>query len=172
MEVPARIVRRRPRLGLCCRSAATIAAFSAPLGGALKAAETRLRVDTGGGILRLHRQEPARTLFRRPAQIHQLAPDPFVQRVIPRQLVRSPAPPCRSSYTPRSLRAVTGILQPPARQFPPDRARSTAQRLADRMQTAAPPVFGPYYATVLAAEMLVSSVHRNIPCPPGLGCCT
>jgi hypothetical protein len=33
-------------------------------------------------------------------------------------------------------------------------------------------MFGVYHATFLAAEVLASSVHRNILCPKGRRCCT
>ena len=33
-------------------------------------------------------------------------------------------------------------------------------------------MLGEYHATFLAAEVLASSVHRNILCPTGRGCCT
>jgi hypothetical protein len=45
------------------------------------------------------------------------------------------------------------------------------QKLADQPLTAAPNVFSEYHATVLAAEVLASYVHRNILCPKGGWCC-
>jgi len=75
-------------------------------------------------------------------------------------------------HTPRRLRAIGAILLPPARQFPADRARRAAKKTPDRPLATASIVLGEYHATFLATEVLASSVHRNILCPTGRGCCT
>jgi hypothetical protein len=60
---------------------------------------------------------------------------------------------------------------PTPRQLTADRARRAMQKLADQPLTATPIMLGEYHATVLAAEVLASYVHRNIQCPKGLECC-
>lgn len=74
--------------------------------------------------------------------------------------------------TPRRLRATGAVVPPTPRQFAADRARRAGQKLPDRPLAAAPTMLGKDHATFLAAEVLASSVHRNILCPGGRGCCT
>jgi hypothetical protein len=73
---------------------------------------------------------------------------------------------------PLQHRAVGPIRLPPARQFSADRAGRTAKKPPHRPLAAAPTMLGEDHAALLAAEMLASSVHRNILRPSGSGCCT
>ena len=57
-------------------------------------------------------------------------------------------------------------------KFATDRAGRAAQQPDDRSLAAAAMMFGECHATFLAAEVLASSVHRNILRPMGSGCCT
>ena len=75
-------------------------------------------------------------------------------------------------HAPRSRGAIGAIGLPSARKFPADRAGRSANKPADRLLTAAATMLGKDHATFLAAEVLASSVHRNILCPAGRGCCT
>ena len=69
---------------------------------------------------------------------------------------------------PSELRVIAGLAMPTPRQLPPDRAGRAAQHQTDLSKAAAPPILGQNHATFLAAEVLVSSVHRNILCPAGI----
>jgi len=73
---------------------------------------------------------------------------------------------------PRRLRAIGTVILTTPRQFPANRARRPVKKHPDRLLAAAPVMFGEYHATFLAAEVLASSVHRNILCPKGRRCCT
>src|SRR5680860_1404319 len=70
-------------------------------------------------------------------------------------------------HKPCSLRTIDAAFLPTPRQLAADRARRALQKLPVRPLAAAPIMFGEYHATFLAAEVLVSSVHRNILCPLG-----
>ena len=61
---------------------------------------------------------------------------------------------------------------PNARQLAENRAGGTAKKPTDALLAIAPLMLGEDHATFLAAEMLASSVHRNIIRPTGSGCCT
>jgi hypothetical protein len=73
---------------------------------------------------------------------------------------------------PRHLRAIDAAVLPTPRQLSADRARRAAQKRPDSALAAASIMLGEYHATFLAAEVLASSVHRNILRPQGSGCCT
>ena len=89
------------------------------------------------------------------------------------QLVRAATScPAHIMDQPRRLWAIAAVVLTPPRQFAANRARRAAQKLPDHPLTAATNMFGEYHATFLAAEVLASSVHRNILCPTGRGCCT
>jgi len=70
---------------------------------------------------------------------------------------------------PRHLRAIASVILPTPRQFPADRARGAALNGTDHPLTATTFMLGENHATFLAAEVLASSVHRNILCPAGCG---
>ncbi len=74
--------------------------------------------------------------------------------------------------TPRHLRAVTAIALPTTRKLPADRAGGAPKKLTDAPLTIAPLMLSENHATFLTAEVLTSSVHRNILYPAGSGCCT
>ena len=84
----------------------------------------------------------------------------------------SAARPALVIHTPRCHGAVGPIHLPPARQFPTDRAGRPVKNGPDHPLAAASTMLGEDHATFLAAEVLASSVHRNILCPVGRGCCT
>ena len=75
-------------------------------------------------------------------------------------------------HLPRCHRAVGPVPLPPARQFPANRAGRPVKNGPDYPLAAASTMLGEDHATFLAAEVLASSVHRNILCPAVRGCCT
>lgn len=84
-------------------------------------------------------------------------------------------PAARSTFiihAPRRRRAVGAILLPTTRQLAADRAGRTAKKPTDALLAGAAFMLGENHATFLAAEVLASSVHRNILCPAGFRCCT
>jgi hypothetical protein len=78
----------------------------------------------------------------------------------------------RIIHTPRGCGAVRAIVQPTTRQLPADRAGRAAKKATNALLAIASVMLGENHATFLAAEVLASSVHRNILCPVGSGCCT
>jgi pimeloyl-ACP methyl ester carboxylesterase len=75
-------------------------------------------------------------------------------------------------HAPGRRGAIGAVGLPSARKFPADRAGRPVKQPADRLLTAAATMLGKDHATFLAAEVLASSVHRNILRPVGHGCCT
>ena len=132
--------------------------------------------DLAGRILGMHGPQLARNLLGGPAPVDQLAAHKVMQPTPPDKLVApSAALAARPVPRPGTLRAV-GVRRQPIRatmpQFPPDRARRTAQKPADLPKARPATMLRQNHATFLAVEVLVSSVHRNILCPAGVRCCT
>jgi hypothetical protein len=131
-----------------------------------------LMAHMGGWIIRLHETQSLRNLLRRPVQMHELAMHEAIQIASLGKLAFAAATPAAGFIgLPRRLRAIAAVFLPTSRQLTADRARRAMQKLADQALTTAPNVFSAYHATVLAAEVLASYVHRNILCPKGSECC-
>ena len=106
----------------------------------------------------------------------QLAPHKVMQPTAKGHLATPSAPleqhPVPVPAKPRAIR-LGGVCQRAVMpQFPPDGRGAAPQQQADRPKARPAPLLPQNHATVLAVEVLVSSVHRNIPCPAGAGCCT
>jgi hypothetical protein len=171
MALPVRVVRRRPRDGLAWRRASIVAAFSPPRGCARRI--DRLVADAGGRIIGLHAPQSVRDLLRRPAPKDKVVMDEAVKRAALGQLAPPPAARApRIVGAARRLRSIAAIGPTAPRQRAPDRAGRAPRKPPDRPLAAAPFMPGEDHATFLAAEGIASSVHRNILCPTGSGCCT
>jgi hypothetical protein len=108
----------------------------------------------------------------RPVQMHELAMNETI-KIAPLHKLAFAAAARAPGITglPRHLRAIAAVFLPTSRQLTADRARRAMQKLADRPLAAASIMLGEYHATVLAAEVLASYVHRNILGPKGSECC-
>jgi hypothetical protein len=73
-------------------------------------------------------------------------------------------------HAPRCRWAVGAIPLPTARQLTANRAGGTAKKPTDALLAVAAFMLGKNHTTFLAAEVLASSVHRNILSPTGSGC--
>jgi hypothetical protein len=126
----------------------------------------------GGWIIRLHETQSLRNRLRRPAQMHKLAMDEAIEIAPLHKLAFAAATRAPGIIgLPSRLRAIAAVFMPTPRQLTANRACRAMQKLADQPLTAASIMLGEYHATVLAAEVLASYVHRNILCPKGGWCC-
>ncbi len=106
----------------------------------------------------------------------QIAPHPVIKPTAAGELVPpSAALAARTISGTATLRAIRlgGLsIRTAPQKFPTDRRGAAPQQNADRPKARPAPVLRQNHATFLAVEVLVSSVHRNILCPAGRGCCT
>ena len=97
-----------------------------------------------------------------------------VNKTMKRAALGQPAttPTARSAFvihTPRCRGAIGPIDSLPTRQFPPYRTGRATEKPTNALLAIASIMLGENHATFLAAEVLASSVHRNILCPVGGG---
>jgi hypothetical protein len=132
-----------------------------------------LVADAGSRVIGMHAPQSVRNLLRRPAPMNEMAVYEGMGRTTYHQLAGAPTSRAPNVVNqPRRLRAIGTVILTTPRQFPANRARRPVKKHPDRLLAAAPVMFGVYHATFLAAEVLASSVHRNILCPKGRRCCT
>lgn len=105
--------------------------------------------------------------------MHKLAVNDAV-KIVPLDQLALASTPCAALIidTPRRLWAVTAIVLPTTRKLQANRAGGPTKQPADALLAIATLMFGENHATFLTAEVLTSSVHRNILCPLGFRCCT
>jgi hypothetical protein len=118
MDVPASVLRLRPRAGFACRSASTIAAFNPPRGWAQIAAQMVSGLTRAEGVIGLHKPQSLHDLPARPAPMNEMA-------VLKTGRLRCPRPACGSGGSASGARH--------ARAAPPQRSKS--HRPAARVPT-------------------------------------